>query len=112
MKLQYKAANTVTSDGQISPHFNIVNGSTASVNMSELKIRYYFTKDAGGSVVFNCDWAAKGCGNISGALPTHVGKMMVNYWPGIGVDSWLGTFNYPGSPTYAVYDSIKYTPLN
>jgi cellulose 1,4-beta-cellobiosidase len=68
LKVQYRAADTNASDNQMKPHFNIVNGSTASVNMSELKIRYYFTKDAGGSMVFWCDWAMKGCGNLSGAF--------------------------------------------
>jgi endo-1,3-1,4-beta-glycanase ExoK len=45
-----------------------------------------------------------------GPLPTSVGKIMVNYWAGIGVDAWLGTYTYPGVPTYAVYDWIRYTP--
>jgi beta-glucanase (GH16 family) len=34
---------------------------------------------------------------------------MMNLWPGIGVDSWLGPFTYT-SPITAQYDSVQYTP--
>lgn len=47
---------------------------------------------------------AKGSG-----LPTHPQQIMVNLWPGIGVDSWLKPFKYTGEKT-ASYDYIKYTP--
>lgn len=44
-----------------------------------------------------------------GALPSHNMKLMVNFWPGIGVDGWLGSFSYTG-PLSAQYDWLKYTP--
>ena len=44
-----------------------------------------------------------------GALPSHTMKLMMNLWPGIGVDSWLGAFTYTG-PLYAQADWLKYTP--
>lgn len=44
-----------------------------------------------------------------GPLPYHAGKVMVNLWPGIGVDSWLNPFTYTG-PVKAEYDWIRYTP--
>lgn len=47
-----------------------------------------------------------------GPLPSHVGKIMVNYWPGTGVDEWLGVFTYPGAATRATYEWIRYTPLS
>lgn len=43
-----------------------------------------------------------------GALPTNPGKIMMNLWPGTGVDSWLGPFTYTG-PITAQYDSVQYT---
>ena len=43
-----------------------------------------------------------------GAIPTHAGKIMMNLWPGTGVDSWLGQFRYSGQRT-ATYDWVKYT---
>jgi beta-glucanase (GH16 family) len=44
-----------------------------------------------------------------GALPTHAQRIMMNLWPGIGVDSWLGPFSYPGTTLTATYDSVSYT---
>ncbi|MCQ2597463.1 MAG: family 16 glycosylhydrolase [Treponema sp.] len=42
-------------------------------------------------------------------MPSHPMQIMVNLWPGTGVDSWLNHFNYWGEK-YAYYDYIKYTP--
>ncbi|MDP4181876.1 MAG: glycoside hydrolase family 16 protein [Bacillota bacterium] len=40
------------------------------------------------------------------SIPTNPGKIMINLWPGIGVDSWLN--RYDGrTPLYAQYDYIK-----
>lgn len=46
-----------------------------------------------------------------GPLPTHPGRIMVNIWPGIGVDEWLGPFAYT-APLSASYDWISFTPLD
>jgi beta-glucanase (GH16 family) len=35
---------------------------------------------------------------------------MMNLWAGKGVDDWVGEFVYPGTPIYAEYDWIRYTP--
>ncbi len=43
------------------------------------------------------------------AMPSHPMQIMVNLWPGTGVDSWLGPFRY-SSPLYAYYDYVKFTP--
>jgi len=45
-----------------------------------------------------------------GPLPTHRAKFMMNIWPGIGVDSWLGPFTYTG-PLSQQVDWVRYTPL-
>lgn len=42
-------------------------------------------------------------------LPSHAMQIMMNLWPGTGVDGWLGPFSY-GGPLFARYDSVKYTP--
>lgn len=41
------------------------------------------------------------------SLPRHNMQIMVNFWPGTGVDDWLGPFNY-SAPLYAEYDYIKF----
>jgi endo-1,3-1,4-beta-glycanase ExoK len=45
-----------------------------------------------------------------GPLPTVPGKIMVNLWPGTGVDGWLGPFSYT-VPLTAKYDWIQYFKL-
>lgn len=42
-------------------------------------------------------------------IPTTPGKIMMNLWPGTGVDGWLGSYN-DNTPIYAYYDSMSYTP--
>ena len=44
-----------------------------------------------------------------GPLPTHPQRIMMNLWPGTGVDSWLQPFTYPGRTLTASYDWTKYT---
>ena len=46
-----------------------------------------------------------------GALPTHAGRIMMNLWPGIGVDGWLRPFSYSG-PVRAQYDWVRFTPFS
>jgi beta-glucanase (GH16 family) len=42
-------------------------------------------------------------------MPSHPMQIIMNLWPGTGVDSWLGYFSYAGAK-YAFYDYVKYTP--
>ena len=45
--------------------------------------------------------------HAKGSLPRRNMQIMVNFWPGTGVDDWLGPFNY-SAPLYAEYDYIKF----
>ncbi|MFC5470439.1 glycoside hydrolase family 9 protein [Cohnella suwonensis] len=62
--VQYRAADTNASDNQIKPLFNIKNNGTSAVNLSTLKLRYYFSKDGSASVNTWIDWAQIGGENI------------------------------------------------
>ena len=44
-----------------------------------------------------------------GPLPTRPQRIMMNLWPGVGVDSWLQRFTYPGTTLTAGYDWARYT---
>lgn len=57
-------------------------------------------------------YTATGCktdghNHAKGSLPRHNMQIMVNFWPGTGVDDWLGHFDY-SAPLYAEYDYIKF----
>jgi hypothetical protein len=70
LRLQYRAADTNAGDNQIKPHFNIVNSGSSSVPLSELKIRYWFTREGTASQSFYCDWAAisGSCSSLTGTF--------------------------------------------
>jgi hypothetical protein len=70
LKLQYRAADTNAGDNQIKPHFNIVNLGGSSVPLSELKIRYWFTREGTQAQNFWCDYSAitGSCSNVTGTF--------------------------------------------
>jgi hypothetical protein len=70
LKVQYRAADTNSGDNQIKPHFNIVNTGSSSVPLSELKIRYWYTREGSAGQNFWCDWAAVSgsCSSVNGTF--------------------------------------------
>src|SRR5499426_1427415 len=71
LRLQYRVADPNSpNDNQIKPHFNIVNGGTTTVPLSELTIRYWYTNDGSQPQVYDCDFASRGCSNISASFVT------------------------------------------
>ena len=70
LKVQYRAADTNAGDNQIKPHFNIVNSGSSSVPLSELKIRYWYTREGTVGQNFYCDYSAVsgGCGKVTGTF--------------------------------------------
>ncbi|WP_254450202.1 lytic polysaccharide monooxygenase [Cohnella herbarum] len=63
--VQYKAGDTNAADNQIKPHLNIKNTGSSAVNLSTVKVRYYFTKDGTAAVNAFIDWAQIGGSNIT-----------------------------------------------
>nr|WP_281248947.1 family 16 glycosylhydrolase [Bacillus alkalicellulosilyticus] len=44
-------------------------------------------------------------------IPQTPQKIMMNLWPGIGVDAWTGVFDGEDTPVVTEYDWVRYTPL-
>jgi len=86
--VQYQRGDTNASDNRIRAHFLIKNVGTTAVNLSELKFRYWFTKEGGGSPVFNIDYAAIGSSNVSGSFVNTGGS---NYYLEVSLGSGAGT---------------------
>ncbi|MDC0714521.1 glycoside hydrolase family 6 protein [Stigmatella sp. ncwal1] len=55
--------NNAPSNNQIRPHLRVKNGGTASVNLADIKVRYYFSLESPATLQVTCDWAVMGCGN-------------------------------------------------
>ncbi|WP_052339923.1 cellulase family glycosylhydrolase [Gorillibacterium massiliense] len=68
--VQYKLNNTNATDNMINATFNIKNTGTAAVSLSNLKLRYYFTKDGTARLSFWCDYAQVGSANVSSTFVT------------------------------------------
>jgi cellulose 1,4-beta-cellobiosidase len=70
LRLQYRAADTTAGDNQIKPHFNIINQSSSAVPLSELKIRYWYTREGTAGQNFWCDYSAitGSCSNVTGTF--------------------------------------------
>jgi hypothetical protein len=80
LAVEYVCGATAAMDAQLSPHLQIVNNGSSSVNLSTLTIRYYFTKDTcTGSLVLECDYAVVGNTNISGTFATTTGMNADEY---------------------------------
>lgn len=77
--LQYRAGDTNAIDNQMKPHFNIKNNGTSAVNLSSLKIRYYFTKEGTESVNAWIDWAQVGGSNIQTSFHSTTGANADSY---------------------------------
>lgn len=65
MKVQFFNGNLSETANTLSPNFKIRNTGTSSISLSDVKLRYYFTKDGTEPVNYTCDWAAAGGGNIT-----------------------------------------------
>ncbi|MEU6944495.1 cellulose binding domain-containing protein [Streptomyces sp. NPDC046316] len=66
--VQYR--QSATGSDQVEPWFKVVNSGSASVPLSQVKLRYYFKADAGASYTYACSWAVKGCANLTGTFGT------------------------------------------
>jgi cellulose 1,4-beta-cellobiosidase len=82
VKAQYRAADTNATDNQIKPHLNLVNTGTTAVTLSTLKARYYYSKEGTASEQYWCDYAAKGCGNITATFAA--GYLEIGFTSGAG----------------------------
>ncbi|WP_302904562.1 cellulose binding domain-containing protein, partial [Streptomyces venezuelae] len=76
---------------QAAPWFTVVNTGSTSVPLSQVKVRYYFKADAGASYRYACDWAVRGCTQVTGtfgtlANPTATADryLEVGFTPGAG----------------------------
>nr|AFK65338.1 mannan endo-1,4-beta-mannosidase B precursor [Paenibacillus mucilaginosus K02] len=73
LKVQYRAGNTNPADNTIAAHFNIKNTGTTAVKLSDLKLRYYFTKDGSQALQSWVDWAQIGSANVNRTFGTASG---------------------------------------
>ncbi|MBD3919186.1 beta-mannosidase [Paenibacillus sp. PR3] len=69
-KIQMYSGVTSASSNTIAPRINIVNTGTTALDLSKVKLRYYYTIDASKTQAFWCDWSAIGSSNVTGSFVT------------------------------------------
>lgn len=74
VKIQYRPGAT-GSTNIIRPLLRLVNTGSTPIPLSELVIRYWYTREGDVAQYFTCDWAQIGCANLTGrfgmATPTR-----------------------------------------
>lgn len=68
IKAQFYNGNRDTSTNSISVNFNLVNNRISPVDLSTIKLRYYFTNDGTQTDNFACDYSPIGNSNVSGTF--------------------------------------------
>ncbi|MED7953043.1 cellulose binding domain-containing protein [Streptomyces sp. BE303] len=69
--VQYRNGGSGAS--QAAPWLKVVNTGSTAVALSQVKVRYYFRADsAPAAYSFACDWAVKGCANVTDTFGTIV----------------------------------------
>mgnify|MGYP000636898393 FL=1 len=58
--------STFHSSNQIAPKFCIMNPTDKTLDLSDVKIRYYYTIDGDSEQTFSCDYTVLGEGNVTG----------------------------------------------
>ncbi|MGW0916521.1 cellulose binding domain-containing protein [Streptomyces sp. NPDC002784] len=71
LAVQYRTSAGGATADQTEPWFKVRNTGTTSVQLSQVKIRYYFKADSPNATYrFACSWAVKGCSVVTGTFGT------------------------------------------
>ncbi|ANY71074.1 xyloglucanase [Paenibacillus sp. BIHB 4019] len=74
-KVQLFNGGTAATTNTLSPKIKLVNTGTSSLNLADVKLRYYYTIDGEQAQSFWCDWSTVGSANVLASfvkLPTAV----------------------------------------
>jgi hypothetical protein len=90
IKVQFFNGNTASSTNTIYPNFNVVNTGTSAINLSDVKVRYFFTNDGTQANSYACDYSTAGAGNVTGTFTT-IAKTNADRYLEVGFTSAAGT---------------------
>ncbi|MDT0403473.1 MULTISPECIES: cellulose binding domain-containing protein [Streptomyces] len=71
VSVQYRTSASGATADQSEPWLKVRNTGSTSVQLSQVKVRYYFKADAPNATYrFACSWAVRGCSAITGTFGT------------------------------------------
>ncbi len=91
-KIQEFNGSTAAAVNTLNPRLKFINTDTAPIQLSKVKIRYYYTIDSEKEQSFTCDWSTVGAANITGTfikMPTA--KTGADYYLEISFSSGAGS---------------------
>lgn len=92
VKIQAYNTSTSSSVNTLNPKLKLVNTGSSSVDLSKLKIRYYYTIDQEKAQSFTCDWSSVGASNVIGTfVKMPVSKTGADYYLEISFASGAGS---------------------
>ncbi len=68
ISVSYKCGTTDTIKNTIRSSINIKNTGTVPIDLSDIKLRYWFTNDGNQQNSFTCEYAALGTSNVTGSF--------------------------------------------
>jgi len=102
LQVQLKMGTTGNT-GQLAPHLRIINNSTTgmpALPLSDLTVRYWYTIDTTPpSQTSNCDYATRGCGQLTGQSFTAVNPARTNA-------NYYFQFGFSGTATLAAGGNV------
>lgn len=87
----YKCTEINAITGQIKPHFQVKNNTSSAIELSSVKIRYWYTIDTNQPQNYVCDYAQIGSSNTTGAFTSVSAGSTANYYVEVGFTSSAGS---------------------
>ncbi len=82
---------TASQSNSIVVRYRLTNNGNTAVSLSEVKLRYYFTKEGTQSQNFYCDWSTAGAQYVSGQFAAiEPAKETADYYLEVGFSSGAG----------------------
>jgi hypothetical protein len=73
VRVELRAGNQEASTVCIQPCFNLVNDGSKAIELKDLSIRYYYTKELSGAESYDCYWVSNGdCNQLAPAIFTNL----------------------------------------
>ena len=118
VKVQFYNQSTAATTNQLYLNIKVVNTGSSSICLSNVKIRYYYTKDGVQTQNFYCDYTPVGSSNVTSAFVTvSPVKTVADTYLEIGFLSGAGSLAAGGGSTtiqarVAKSDWSNYTQTN
>lgn len=115
--IQFYNQNTAAISNQVYSNIKLLNTGTSAINLSNVKIRYYYTIDGVKAQNFYCDYSPIGSGNVTGTFVTMTtAKTGADTYLEVGFTSGTGSLAAGASVTiqtrFAKSDWSNYDQTN